>query len=145
MWRTARRSSIRSRWARSEVRHAGLAYRFHPGDEADLFIQDRWIGGEWTPFARYFLREQDAEERAGYYRRHHIPRESFVVGELRLVRTTPDAVLSLRDTDIVIFTDAGKETAQLPNGADYERNARDRFGLPHLTLTAARAVLADLG
>jgi arylamine N-acetyltransferase len=128
-----------------EVRHAGLAYRFRPGEEADTHVQDRWIAGAWAPFATYYLREQGQAERAGYYRRHHIPRESFVVGELRLVRTTPDAVISLRDTELSIFTAAGKRTAQLPGGEDFERAARDHFGLPALPLAAARAVLADLG
>lgn len=127
-----------------ELRHVGLAYRFRPGAEAATYVQDRWIDGAWSPFGHYYLREQGADERAGYYRRHHIPRESFVVGELRLVRTTPDAVIGLRHADLTIFTAAGKRTERLDTDADYERAARDIFGLPALPLLAARRVLAAL-
>jgi len=34
----------------SEVRYAGLAYRFHAGEQAELWVQDRWIDEAWVPF-----------------------------------------------------------------------------------------------
>ena len=57
-----------------EVRHAGLAYRFRPGDEPGSYLQERLLGGEWSPFCRYELRDQAAAEVDAAYRRHHIPR-----------------------------------------------------------------------
>ncbi len=127
-----------------EVRHAGLAYRFLPGEQAGEYLQERWIAPEWASFCRYELREQEAEEREGYYRRHHVPRESCVVELLRLVRATPERVISLRGSDLTVFTAAGKQSERLTAHADYERAVRDVFGLPKLPIIEALRVIEGL-
>lgn len=127
-----------------EVRHAGLAYRFRPGDEAGSYLQERWLAGAWAPFCRYEFRDQSGAEREAAYRRHHIPRESFVVGELRLVRCTEEAVYALRGTELTRHTAQGKRTEHLAQHADYERVAREVFGLPALPIVEAVTVLAEL-
>jgi arylamine N-acetyltransferase len=127
-----------------EVRHAGLAYRFRPGDEPGSYLQERLLVGEWSPFCRYELRDQAAAEFDAAYRRHHIPRASFVVGILRLVRCTEEAVYALSGTELTCYTAQGKRTEHLAQHADYERVAREVFGLPALPIVEAVTVLAEL-
>lgn len=126
-----------------EIEHAGLRYRFRPG-EGDVHVQERWIEGTWIPFCNYLLAEQTPALRDGAFRRHHQPRESFVVSSLVVVRCTSDAVYALRDTELTTFTSAGKHSEHLSTPDDYERVAAELLDLPALPILEARAVLAAL-
>lgn len=126
-----------------EMEHAGLRYRFRPG-EGDIHVQERWIEGAWTPFCNYLLAEQSPAMREAAFRRHHQPRESFVISILTVVRCTQDAVYALRGTELTCFTSTGKSTEQLSTSDDYERVAAGHLDLPAMPILEARAVLAAL-
>ena len=70
----------------SEVHHVGLSYRFHPGDEPHIWVQDRLIDGAWQPFCTYDLRHASAADREASYQRHHVLSESWVASTVRLIR-----------------------------------------------------------
>ena len=125
-----------------EVRHAGLAYRFRP-DDGETHLQERWIDGSWTPFCRYQLGEQSQAECDAAYRRHHCPGVSFVVGELRIVRCTAEAVYALIGAELTTFRSTGKQTEQLTEPADFAKVAEAIFDLPELPIHEALSVLAD--
>ena len=127
-----------------EVRHAGLAYRFRPGEATGEHVQDRWIGGAWAPFCHYDLRGQGEGEWEEAYRRHHVPGESFVIGPLRLVRCTEEAVHSLHGGELTHFTAAGKRVERVEGLEAYERAAREVFGAPRLPIAAALAAVEAL-
>jgi len=130
--------------APEEVWHVGLGYRFRPAEDAGGYLQERAIGGDWTPFCRYELGDQGDMAREAIYRRHHVPGESFVIGELRLVRCTEEAVYSLRGLELTCFTAQGKRTERLVGRADYARVARDRFDRPALPILDALDVVEAL-
>ncbi len=127
-----------------EVRHAGLAYRLRPGEAPGEHVQDRWIGGAWTPFCRYDLRGQGAGEWDEAYRRHHVPGQSFVIGPLRLVRCTEGAVHSLHGGELTHFTAAGKRVEQVEGPDGYERAVREVFGVQRLPVAEALVVVEGL-
>ena len=133
-----------------EIRHAGLGYRLRPpgpaetegeGNETDVYVQERWIDGEWQVFCRYDLRPAGAAAREAAYQRHQLAGETWVVGNLTLVRCTAEAVYRLRDDELVTHTAAGKRTEHLETDADYRRVAAGVFGLPGLPIEEARAAL----
>lgn len=125
------------------VEHAGLRYRFRPGED-NSHLQERWIDGVWTPFCRYLLAQQGSAERDAAYRRHHVPGESFVISLLSVVRSTPDAVYALRGDTLTTFRDAGKQVEQLVEDDAYVHVASTLLDLPRLPILEARAVLAGL-
>lgn len=127
-----------------EVRHAGLSYRFRAGDEADVHFQEHWIGGRWSIFCRYELRDQNPAEYEMAYRRHRIPHESWVLDELRLVRCTEVGVDSLRKAELTRYSAEPKRVEHLDQHADYARVARDVFGLPALPIVDAVIVMEGL-
>lgn len=123
-----------------EVRHAGLAYRFRPGDEPGEFLQERWQNEAWSPFCHYELRDLDAAEREAAYQRLHTPIAGSVIGVLRLVRCTETAVYSLRNAELTRYTEREKHTDRLEGPGDYERAITDVFDLPRLPILEALAV-----
>jgi arylamine N-acetyltransferase len=134
-----------------EIRHAGLGYRLRPagpaeaeGDEPDVYVQERWIDGEWQVFCRYDLRPAGAAAREAAYQRHQLAGATWVVGNLTLVRCTAEAVYRLRDDELVTHTAGGKRTDHLVTDADYRQVAADVFGLPGLPIDEARAALDDI-
>jgi N-hydroxyarylamine O-acetyltransferase len=129
-----------------EIRHAGLAYRLRlagPG-EPDVYAQDRWIDGEWQLFCRYDLHPADDATLEAAYQRHQLAGETWVVGNLTLVRCTATTVYRLRDDELVTYTADGKRSERLASGADYRRVAADVFGLPGLPIEAALAALDEI-
>ena len=70
--------------------------------------------------------------------------QTWVVGNLTLVRCTPQAVHRLRDDELVTYTAAGKRVERLEGDAAFRRAAGDVFGLPALPVTEARAALAAI-
>jgi N-hydroxyarylamine O-acetyltransferase len=132
-----------------EIRHAGLGYRLRPagpieGDEPEVYVQERWIDGEWQVFCRYDLRPAGAAVREAAYQRHQLAGETWVVGNLTLVRCAAEAVYRLRDDELATHAVAGKRTERLVTDADYRRVAADVFGLPGLPIDEARAALDDI-
>jgi N-hydroxyarylamine O-acetyltransferase len=115
----------------TELRHAGLSYRFRPAvDQPDHVIQDRLIEGEWKPFCVYDLAPGSNEGRAEAFRRHHVRGGSWVVDNLTLIRSTESDVWSLRDNHVTRFTAAGgKESRDLSSIDDYQRVVAETFGL----------------
>jgi arylamine N-acetyltransferase len=118
----------------TEVRHAGLAYRFRPGESDRFCVQDRWIDGGWAPFCTYDLDPPDLHMREAAYQQHHTPGQSWVVDSLTLIRCTPEEVCVLRNAELTRFRDGGKETRPVEGIADYERLIADVFALPSLPI-----------
>jgi arylamine N-acetyltransferase len=118
----------------SIVKRAGLSYRFrHETDE--VVWQDRFIDQEWRPFCRFELREVSRAARDEAFQRHHrLPAESFVVSELRVVKTVGDDVLQLINNDYTRHTAQGKTRRRLESDADFVSLMRDEFELPNLPI-----------
>jgi len=133
-----------------ELQHAGLHFRFRPERGADgagdseTHLQERLIDGTWEVHCRYDLRPASAAARAAAYQRHQVDGQTWVVGNLTLVRCTPQAVHRLRDDELVTYTAAGKRVERLEGDAAFRRVAGDVFGLPALPVTEARAALAAI-
>ncbi len=127
-----------------EVRRAGLAYRFYPGDAPETWVQDRLIDGAWTPFCRYHLGPPDPGQRQAAYQRHHTPGDGWVVGRLTLARCTENAVYRFRDQEFTRFTAEGKHTEHVTEPAARSRLVADVFGLPGLPVEDAVRALTDL-
>jgi arylamine N-acetyltransferase len=131
-----------------EVRHAGLAYRFRPGDSAEEWVQERWIDGAFQPFFTYRLAPGEESVRQAAFQRHHVPGESFVVSSLVLVRCEEHQVLQLRNHEFTRHTDAGKEKREVTEPEEYARLAAEEFRLPAMPIgeavTAWRELTRDL-
>jgi N-hydroxyarylamine O-acetyltransferase len=126
-----------------EVHHAGLAYRFRPGDADQIWQQDRLIDGTWTPFCRYDLHPPDENERAAAYQRHHTFGETWVVDKLRLVKCTDEAVFTVTDNVLTRITEQGKRTEHLTDLASYQTLAAEIFHLPAFPIADAVAARAE--
>jgi N-hydroxyarylamine O-acetyltransferase len=127
-----------------EVHHAGLAYRFRPGEAPDEWIQDRWIDEAWAPFFTYNLRPADEQVRQAAYQRHHVPGESFVVSSLTLVRCEEHQILQLRNHEFTRHTDDGKEKVQLTEPEEYARIVAEEFRLPAMPIVDGVAAWQEL-
>jgi len=125
----------------SEVRAHGLAYRFRPDNGA--FFQDRWINGGWQTFVHYTLEPASAEAREAAYQRHHTRGSSWVVDELRLVRSSDNGVRSLRGSQLTSFVGSEKWVEQIEGRDAVARAAAEIFGMPRLPVLAALEVLGD--
>jgi arylamine N-acetyltransferase len=124
-----------------EVRGAGLAYRFRPGEEPDRWVQDRLIEGDWVPFCIYDLRPVDIAAREAAYQRHHRLSESWVASSLFMIHCRDDAVHVVRDDQLTRYTVDGKHVVQLTSDAEYERLASEVFELPALPILQVRRAL----
>lgn len=128
----------------TELRHAGLGFRYRPGDAPDTLVQERHIDGQWAAFCTYDLRPATAEGLALAFRRHHTAGESWVTTTLSLVRCTPDAVHQVRNHDFTTYTSSGKQTILLDDDTAVIDTVLAVFGLPALPVAAALAALARL-
>jgi N-hydroxyarylamine O-acetyltransferase len=124
-----------------DIEHLGLEFRLRP--EGDDYVRERRLEGEWALGCRYDLRPAPAVEREAAYQRHQLAGETWVVGNLTIVRCTADAVYRLRDDELAIHGPGGSRVERLGDG-DYARVAADVFGLPALPVDAALAALADV-
>jgi len=122
------------------LRRAGLGWRFRPAPDPDTLIQDRLVNGDWTPFCYYTLCEASAEDIESAYQRHHTHGESWVVGNLTIVRSTETEVIRLRDDELVRYSDSGVLTQRVAE-RDLPTLAGDVFGLPELRVLEAVAAL----
>ncbi len=129
----------------SEVRHAGLAYRFRPDSASSDWLQDRWIDESWVPFCRYTLGPADGEVREAAYQHHHTLGQSWVVDTLTLARCDDEEVWSLRNGELRHFTPDGKSVQQISDPSEYTRLAAEVFGVPGLPIDHARTLLAERG
>jgi arylamine N-acetyltransferase len=128
----------------SEVRAHGLAYRFRPAEEdGGAFFQDRWIDGQWAQFVEYNLDPASADAREAAYQRHHTRGSSWVVDELRLVRSSDAGVWALRGSQLSSFVGSEKRVEQIEGREAIARVAAEVFGIPRLPVLAALEVLAD--
>ncbi|HWC29292.1 MAG TPA: arylamine N-acetyltransferase, partial [Dehalococcoidia bacterium] len=128
-----------------ELHRAGLSYRFR-GNDGERW-QDRLIDGEWQPFCRYVLAPASDKEREAAYQRHHVlPAESFVVEELRVIKTQGDEVLQLAIGMFTRHTPDGKQRRPLTTVEDYEEVLAQEFGMPNLPIRdGLRALQAITG
>jgi arylamine N-acetyltransferase len=129
----------------TEVRRAGLAYRFHAGATSEGWIQDRWIDEAWAPFCWYSLGNDDTAVRESAYQRHHTLGQSWVVDNLVLTRCDDDEVWALRDGVLRHFTPDGKSEKRVADSDEYARLAAEVFGVPGLPIQRARSLLAARG
>jgi arylamine N-acetyltransferase len=129
----------------TEVRHAGLAYRFRPDPTSGDLIQDRWIDDAWAPFCWYSLGSDDISLREGAYQHHHTLGQSWVVDNLVLTRCDDEEVWSLRDGVLRHFTPDGKSEERVTHSDEYTRLAAEVFGVPGLPIQHARSLLAARG
>jgi arylamine N-acetyltransferase len=127
--------------AATEVRRAGLAYRFRPAEAAGGWVQDRLIAGAWEPFCHYHLRPADPAAREAAYQRHHTPGESWVVGDLTLIRLREGEIWALRQGQLSHFTVDGKWSEPVATPA-CARLAAEVFGMPGLPVDEAVRALA---
>jgi N-hydroxyarylamine O-acetyltransferase len=120
-----------------QVHHAGLGYRFRPGDEDETWHQDRFVDEMWTPLFRYDVKPAVEQVREEGYQRHHVPGESWVIDGPRLVRCTDHAVFSLRGDELTVYRAGGKQRERISDPADYVRLATEVFRLPELPIEEA--------
>jgi arylamine N-acetyltransferase len=125
-----------------EVRHFGLTYRFRPGAEPHLWLQERLIDDAWTLFCTYDLRPPELAVQQAAYQRHHTPGQSWVVGELWMVRCREDAVHAFRNGRYTQYTGQAKNVGQIPPEA-WSSLGRDVFEIPELPVAEAQAALRD--
>jgi arylamine N-acetyltransferase len=120
-----------------EVWRSGLGYRFR-ADPADpgVWVQQRALEGGWKPFCRYPLRPQSAAERDLAYQRHHRAGETWVTGQIVLIRTGEGETLVFRDGDQTRYTANAKIAERAEDPAAWARLPA-LFGLPALPLAAA--------
>lgn len=126
-----------------EIEHVGLGYRVRP-DEPGVHVQERALDGSWQVHCRYDLRPASPAERDAAYQRHQLAGETWVVGNLTMVRCTPAGVVRLRDDELVSYTADGKRVEKLNDAASFERAASDVFGLPGLAVGEALAALDEI-
>ena len=127
----------------TEIRRAGLAYRFRADATPESWVQERLIDGAWTPFTTYDLRPSDPGDRATAYQRHHTPGQSWVVASPRLVRCEDDEVYQLRDGHLTHFTPQGKRVEQIAGQDEYARVVAETFRVPALPIARALEALAE--
>ena len=120
--------------AAAEVRHAGLTYRFRPGDAPDVLLQERLIDGAWTPFFSYDLRVPDDDAVEEAYQRHHTPGQSWVVDDLFLVRSSEVDVKVFRNQQFTHYTQDGKHSERITDPAAIAHLVSDVFALPKLPI-----------
>jgi arylamine N-acetyltransferase len=126
-----------------EIEHAGLVFRLRPGEPGE-YLREQRVDGEWQRPVVYDLRPADAVSREEAYQRHQVAGATWVVGNLTMVRSTPDAIHRLRDDELISHTPRGKHVERLVSDADYRRVADEVFGLPGRPVDAARAYLEQI-
>lgn len=126
-----------------EFGHVGLGFRLRP-DGADAYVQERRMEADWAVACTYDLRPASADARSAAYQRHQRAGETWVVGNLTMVRSSEDGIDRLRDDELVRYRRDGKTVERLDGDAAFARVASDVFGLPGLPVAAARRSLGAL-
>jgi len=121
----------------TELRRAGLAYRFRPADSENGWVQERWINEEWTPFCRYALEPAGPAERDVGYQRHNTVGESWMLGTVTLIRCEEERVLVLRDGVFSEFKASGKSTEPIAGPSRYRELVTQVLQLPGLPIEEA--------
>jgi arylamine N-acetyltransferase len=125
----------------AEFEHVGLRFRLRP--DGDVYVRERHGESGYEVGCHYSLTEASAAEREAAYQRHQLAGETWVVGNLTMVRVTSDALYRLRDDELAIHTATGTQVERLGDG-DYARAAADLFDLPGLPVDAALSALAEI-
>jgi arylamine N-acetyltransferase len=126
------------------VEACGLVYRFRPADEEHGWVQERQIDGNWEWFCTYDLRPADPSARGRAFQQHHTPGESWVVGDLMLIRCREDALFAFRDGQLTCWSSTGKRSEHV-SLESYPRVASDTFGIPEPAMATALEALAEWG
>lgn len=128
----------------SELHHAGLSYRFQPGEATGTLVQERWIDGTWRLFCTYEADPRTENDMDAGLQAHHTPGQGAFTKLLILVRSTEESLYQLKDDELLTFTATGKTTRTLGAPADFIRVAAEVFGLPRLPILEARAAVEAL-
>lgn len=128
----------------TEVRRAGLGFRFRPGDEPTIWAQDRWIDQQWALHCRYDLRPISTALRSSAYQHHHTPGASWVTDLPRIVGCDDTNVYRLIGTEFTHFSSEQKRSEHVPDAEAFERLAIEPFGLPNLPVAEAFRAQDDL-
>jgi N-hydroxyarylamine O-acetyltransferase len=118
----------------TELRRAGLAYRFRAEDSENGWVQERWINEQWTPFCRYALEPAGPAERDVGYQRHNTVGESWMLGTVTLIRCEEERVLVLRDGVFSEFKASGKSTEAIADLGRYRELVTQVFQLSGLPI-----------
>lgn len=128
----------------TEVRRTGLGFRFRPGDDPAIWVQDRWIDDGWAPHCRYDLAPISTELRSSAYQHHHTPGASWVIDLPRIVGCDDANVYRLIGSDYTHFTAEQKQSAHVPDADAFARLAIAPFDLPLLPVADAFLAQAEL-
>ena len=128
----------------TEVRRAGLGFRFHSGDDPAIWVQDRWIDNQWAQHCRYDLRPISTELRSSAYQHHHTPGASWVIDLPRVVGCDDANVYRLIGTEYTHFTTEQKFSKHVPDAKAFGQLAIEPFGLPWLPVADAFQAQAEL-
>ena len=129
----------------TEVRRAGLTYRFVPDLAAMTCVQERLIDGEWRLFCRYDLTPASMEAREAAYQRHNTPGESWVLGDIVMISFLEKGdIAAIRDGAFTLYSDGGKESRKLVGRADYIRTVREDLRLPKVPVGLGLEALSQI-
>ena len=112
-------------------------------ESPDMLVQDRLIGGTWTPFCHYTLPSAKDVDIEAAYQRLHVPGASFVVTNLTVVRCTASVVLRLRDDELARYSDSGATLERIELDA-LPALLADVFDAPAMPVLEAEAALRAL-
>ena len=127
-----------------EVQRAGLGFRFRPGDEDQIWVQDRWLDDAWVQHCRYDLSHISADVRMAAYQHHHTPGASWVIGAPRVVRCGQDAVDRMIGDEHTNFSGIDKRKERVEGSEQFAILATDVFGLPAMPVTDAFRAQAEM-
>ena len=127
-----------------EVRRAGLGFRFRPGDEDQIWVQDRWLEDAWVQHCRYDLRPISDDVRMSAYQHHHTPGASWVIGPPRIVRCHEDAVDRMIGDEFAHFSESEKRRERVEGSEQFAILATDVFGLPAMPVADAFRAQAEM-
>jgi arylamine N-acetyltransferase len=118
----------------TELRRAGLRYRFRAEGSEKVWVQERWINEQWTPFCRYALESAEPAERDVGYQRHNTVGESWMLGTVTLIRCEEERVLVVRDDQFSEFKASGKSTETIAGLSRYRELVTEVLRLPGLPI-----------
>ena len=127
-----------------EVQRAGLGFRFRPGDEDQIWVQDRWLDNAWVQHCRYDLRPISTEVRMAAYQHHHTPGASWVIGAPRIVRCSDDVVYRMIGNEFVHFSADDKRKEQVESSDQFALLATEVFGTPGIPVVDAFRAQAEM-
>ena len=127
----------------TEIRHAGLSYRFRADSNPGHWLQERLLDGAWTPFCRYDLGPLDRDRQDAAYQHHQTPGATWVLDKIRLVRCEDEAVYSLTGNELTNYTAEGKRANCITDLSTYTNLATNTFHLPNLPIAEALRARPD--